>query len=334
MKAPISGTRSLRVFEAAGRHLSFTRAAAELNVTPAAVSHQIKEFETQMGMALFARANRALTLTTGGTIFYEATVEALAALANGVARAQRAVGRRQLRITATSSIAAKWLIPRLHQFARLEPESDIRVEVSCEMRELETNDADVDIRFGNGLYPGVRVDRLFEHQIFPVCSPAFLRSNPELQSPSDLLRLPLIHQTWIGQGVTWPDWRTWMQAAGIDHFEAKPGLFFEATSYAIQAAIEGKGIALGDYSLVADDLTAGLLVQPFALAINGPPDFAYFMCSPPNPPARSLVPAFREWILREARATLATSVVGTRKIDSIGQASASCEDPVEAAELV
>ena len=150
---------------------------------------------------------------------------------------------------------------------------------------------------------GTGGDRLFEHSIFPVCSPNLLRSASPLRSPADILNHALIHVTWSGQGVTWPDWTTWMQAAGVERFELKPGLHFEDSAFAIQAAIDGAGIALGDMSLVTDDLAAGRLVQPFDLAINGPPMFAYFLVTPLEPATNSLVSSFREWVLREAEAT-------------------------------
>ena len=303
MTKQIAGTRSLKVLDAACRHLNFTLAAAELRLTPAAVSHQIKEFETQLGIELFVRANRSLKLTAAGKIMHDAVTGALGILADGASRARKTQGHAQLRVTASSSIAAKWLIPRLDRFSTLEPKADVLVDISCQLRDLERDEVDVAIRFGRGDYPRVRSDRLFEHSIFPVCSPNLLRSTPPLRSPADILNHTLIHVTWSGQGVTWPDWTTWMQAAGVERFELKPGLHFEDSAFAIQAAIDGAGIALGDMSLVTDDLAAGRLVQPFDLAINGPPMFAYFLVTPLEPATNSLVSSFREWVLREAEAT-------------------------------
>lgn len=308
----IAGTRSLKVLEAACRHLNFTLAAAELKLTPAAVSYQIKEFEAQLGIELFIRANRSLKLTAAGKIMYDAAVAALGTLADGASRARKTQARAQLRVTASSSIAAKWLIPRLDRFSRLEPKADVLVDISSRLRDLERDEADVAIRFGRGDYPRVRSDRLFEHSIFPVCSPNLLRSVPPLRSPADILNHTLIHVTWSGQGVTWPDWTMWMQAAGVERLELKPGLHFEDSLFAIQAAIDGTGIALGDMSLVADDLSAGRLVRPFDLAINGPPMFAYFLVSPLEPAADSLVPSFREWVLREAEATRSNDLEARR----------------------
>jgi LysR family glycine cleavage system transcriptional activator len=307
MALQIAGTRSLKVLDAACRHLNFTRAATELKLTPAAVSHQIKEFESQLGIELFVRANRSLKLTVAGKIMFDAVAAALGTLTDGASRARKTQGHAQLRVTASSSIAAKWLIPRLDRFSKLEPKADVLVDISCQLRNLERDEADVAIRFGRGDYPRVRSDRLFEHSIFPVCSPTLLRSASPLRSPKDILNHTLIHEAWSGQGVTWPDWTTWLKAAGVDRFELKPGLHFDNSAFAIQAAIDGTGIALGDRSLVADDLATGRLVQPFDFAISGPPLFAYFLVTPLEP-ANSLVPSFREWVLREAEATRSTDL--------------------------
>ncbi len=303
MTKPIAGTRSLKVLDAACRHLNFTLAAAELKLTPAAVSHQIKELESQLGIELFVRANRSLKLTAAGKIMQDTVAAALGTLADGAARARKTRSQAQLRVTASSSIAAKWLIPRLDRFSKLEPKADVLVDISCQLRDLERDEVDVAIRFGRGDYPRVRSDRLFEHSIFPVCSPSLLRSAPPLRSPADVLNHTLIHATWSGQGVTWPDWTMWIKAAGIEEFELKPGVHFEDSAFAIQAAIDGTGIALGDMSLVADDLAAGRLVRPFDLAISGPPMFAYFLVTPFERAGNSLVSSFREWILLEAEAT-------------------------------
>jgi len=232
---------------------------------PFKANDQIKEFEDQLGVALFVRANRTLRLTPAGEILLDAAIDALTNLDRAATRARRTQTQRrvQLNVTAPTSIAAKWLVPRLDRFVRKEPYADVRINVSCEIQDFDRDDVDVAIRFGPGVYPGLRADRLFEHVIFPVCSPRLLQSEHPLVSPEDLLRHPLIHESWSGQGVTWPDWRMWMQAAGVQSFEPGPGLRYKDTHLAIQAAIEGHGIALGDDALVADDLAVGRLVRPF-----------------------------------------------------------------------
>ena len=298
MTRHIPGTRSLQVLEAAGRHLNFTRAAAELSLTPAAISHQIKEFETQLGVTLFVRKGRALHLTPGGDILHAAASDALAALRHAAARARRSQGQTKVRlnVNASTSIAAKWLVPRLDQFLKKEPHADVRLNVSCGIQDFDRNEIDVAIQFGPGTYPGLSTERLFNHVIYPVCSPRLLQGEHPLAAPEDLLRHTLIQQSWSGQGVVWPDWHMWMLAAGIDGFEPKSGLHYTDTHLAIQAAIDGHGIALGDEALVADDLEAGRLVRPFALSIGGPPTFAYFAIFPPGMMQNPLAASFIRWL--------------------------------------
>lgn len=302
MPLHIPGTRALKAFEAAGRHLNFTRAADELGLTPAAVSHQIKEFEDRLGVVLFQRTSRSMRLTQPGEILHAATTEALDGLTRATIRARKS-GATQLKVTVPSTIAAKWLVPRIDEFMKLWPDIDVRMDISPNVRDFARDDIDVAIRWGKGNYPGMRADRLFDDTISPVCSPKLLEATRPLREPRDLMNYRLIHVSWSGQGVTWPDWRMWMLAAGIKDFDEGPGLHFADSSPAIQAAIDGLGVVLGDSSLVADDLAAGRLVQPFGLSIKGPPQFAYYIVSPVETAGDPLVRAFREWVLDEATKT-------------------------------
>ena len=299
----LPGTGSLKVFEAAGRHLNFTRAAQELNVTPAAVSHQIKELEDQLGQLLIERTSRSMRLTEAGQILHAAVGEALSGLNRALARLDKGRDHARLRVSASTSIAAKWLVPRLDDYMKLHPGIEIQLDVSDRVRDFDRDDIDAAIRFGNGNYPGARADRLFDNTIFPVCSPALLASKRPLKQPRDLLQHRLIHVEWSGQGITWPNWRMWMLAAGVSDFNETRGLHLDNSGLALQAAIEGQGVALGDSSLVSDDLAAGRLVQPFALTIKGPPQFAYYVISPAATQDDALIRSFREWILGEAAQT-------------------------------
>lgn len=299
----LPGTGSLKVFEAAGRHLNFTRAAQELHVTPAAISHQIKEFEDQLGLRLIERTSRSMRLTEAGETLHKAVSEALGGLNRAVARLEKPKDSRRLRVSASTSIAAKWLVPRLDEYMQRHPGIEVQLDVSDRVRDFDRDDIDVAIRFGNGNYPGARADRLFDNTIFPVCSPALLKSKKPLKHPRDLLQHRLIHVEWSGQGITWPNWRMWMLAAGVSDFNETSGLHLDNSGLALQAAVDGQGVALGDSSLVADDLAAGRLVQPFALTIKGPPQFAYYVISPASMQEETLVKSFREWILEEAART-------------------------------
>ncbi|HEY7763414.1 MAG TPA: transcriptional regulator GcvA [Aestuariivirgaceae bacterium] len=298
----IPGLGALRTLEAAGRLMSFTKAAAELGVTPAAVSHQIREFEDHLGCRLFERTSRKMRHTLAGQSLHQAVTDALGTINRTVARLQRSGDKQRLRVTALPSITAKWLVPRLDRFLELAPGADVRIDISLTPADFARDDIDIAIRFGDGAYPGMKIDRLFDETVFPVCSPALLSGNHPLKEPKDLLRHTLIHVDWEDQGL-WPNWRMWMLAAGVRDFNDLRGLHFSVTSLAIEAAIDGHGVALGDSNLVADDLAAGRLVKPFDVALRAPPQFAYYVISPTETAEEPMVRAFRDWVLSEAART-------------------------------
>jgi LysR family transcriptional regulator, glycine cleavage system transcriptional activator len=297
------GLRSLRTFDAAARHLSFSRAAEELHVTPAAVSHQIKEIELAIGQPLFTRTSRSMELTRAGEILKGATNDSLETLFGALQRIRKLENRKQLRVSASPSIGAKWLVPRLNAFLDLVPGADVRLDVSHAALDFDRDDIDVAIRFGGGKYPGLRADLLFLDKVFPVCSPRIITKDRPLKQPRDLLHHKLIHLDWQAMGEPWPDWRMWMLAAGIRDFDDKSGLHFGQTSLVVQAAIDGHGVALGDSSLVADDLAAGRLVKPFELSLRAPPEFAYHVITRTDTTDAPLVDQFRAWCLEQARET-------------------------------
>ncbi len=300
----IPGLQSLKAFDASARLLSFTRAAEELNVTPAAVSHQIKELEEMIGVSLFQRTSRHMQLTRQGLILRPAIADALDGLTKALQRIRQSENPAQIRVTASPSIAAKWLVPRLDRFLDTVPGADVRIDVSSLVLDFERDDVDVAIRFGDGNYPGLAVDKLFHDTVFPVCSPALLKGRKPLREPRDLLLHTLIHLDYEAQGAVWPNWRMWMLAAGIKDFNDSRGLHFSQTALAVQAAIDGHGVALGDSSLVADDIAAGRLVRPFALSLKTPTQFAYHLITRKDGAERPVVKAFRNWIMAEALASL------------------------------
>lgn len=304
MLSTLPGLRSLRAFDAAARHLSFTKAAQDLAVTPAAISHQIKEFEDQIGASLFVRTSRSMRLTREGQILRAAVAEALEGLGRALQRIRKIENQGQIKVTASPSITAKWLVPRLDRFLALMPGADVRINVSQAVLDFDRDDVDISIRFGNGDYPGLKVDRLFEDVVFPVCSPKLLAGRKPLREPRDLLQHNLIHIDFEAQGAVWPNWRMWMLAAGIREFDDARGLHFGQTSLALQAAIDGHGVALGESSTTADDLAAGRLVKPFELSLKAPPQFAYYVVSPFETADVPMIKAFRDWVLAEALATV------------------------------
>ena len=299
----ISGLQSLKAFDASARHLNFTRAAAELNVTPAAVSHQIKELEDAVGVPLFQRTSRHMQLTRQGQILKPAIADALEGLTRALQKLRQVENPTQVRVTASPSIAAKWLVPRIDRFLDSMPGADVRIDVSSEPLDFDREDIDVAIRFGEGIYPGLLVEKLFHETLFPVCSPELLKGAKPLREPRDLLQFTLIHLDWEAQGAVWPNWRMWMLAAGVKDFNDTRGLHFSQTSLAVQAAADGYGVALGESTLVADDLASGRLVKPFELSLRSPAQFAYHLITRREAAERPMTKAFRNWIIAEAAAS-------------------------------
>ncbi len=300
MARQIPGLGALKSFEAAARNLNFTRAAGELGVTPAAVSYRMQTLEGQLGVKLFQRTSRVVELTDAGRLLLAGVGEALDGIGRAVARLRSAEGRPQLVVTTSPSFAAKWLVPRLHRFLERHPDADVRVDVSDRLVDLSHGEVDLGLRFGKGDYPGMRAARLFEETVFPVCCPALLAGRHSLKHPRDLRHHTLIHVEWQAQWATWPDWRMWMLAAGIRDIDPLRGLHFTHTSLALQAAIDGQGVALSESTLCADDLASGRLVRPFDVSIRGPAGFGYYALSPQSGTPRPLVKAFLDWVIAEA----------------------------------
>jgi LysR family transcriptional regulator, glycine cleavage system transcriptional activator len=303
----LPGTRALRTLEAAARHLNFTRAADELGLTPAAVSHQIKEIEDQLGLVLFTRTSRTIRLTEAGTVLFDASADALDLLGRAVSRAQKLTrGTALLKVTLDAQFASKWLMRRVDDFRKHHPDIELRFDIAYEVRDFELDDIDVGIRFGAGKYPGLRTHRLFDNILIPVCSPSLLTSGPPLREPRDLFNHTLAHIEWSRQGVTWPNWRMWMAAAGITDFNDSRTVVFGNSTDAVQAALDGNAVALADFAMVANDLSQGRLVQPFELGLRVAPEFAYFLVYPENTADDPRIVAFREWMLEEVAKTRTT----------------------------
>ncbi|WP_137930446.1 transcriptional regulator GcvA [Mesorhizobium comanense] len=304
MATLLPGTRALRTLEAAARHLNFTRAADELGLTPAAVSHQIKEIEDQLGIVLFTRTSRTIRLTEAGTVLYEAATDTLDLLGRAVMRARKmARGTEFLKVTLDAQFAAKWLMRRVEDFRKQKPGIELRFDIAYGLRDFDLDDVDVGIRFGAGKYPGLCAHRLFDNIIIPVCSPRLLAAGPPLREPRDLFHHTLAHIEWARQGVTWPNWRMWMAAAGVDDFDDSRTVVFGTSTDAVQAALDGNAVALADFALVANDLSEGRLVRPFDLSIRVAPEFAYFLVYPQAMAEDPRIVAFREWILEEVART-------------------------------
>jgi LysR family transcriptional regulator, glycine cleavage system transcriptional activator len=283
---------ALRVFEAAARHLSFTRAAQELNVTQAAVSHQIKGLEEHLELKLFRRINRALLLTDQGQAYFPPVRDALEALAQATKRLEVQDAGGAITVSTLTSFAANWLVPRLRRFRTLCPDVDVHISTTDDVVDFGRDNIDMAVRYGSGEWRGLDAQRLMTEEVFPVCSPSLLEDGPPLRTPSDLGRFTLLHDEMR------EDWRMWLLAAGADQLDATRGPGFQHSNLVIQAAVAAEGVALGRSVLVADDLAAGRLIKPFDISL--PAEFAYYVVCPEADAKRPKVAAFREWLLDEA----------------------------------
>lgn len=289
---------ALRAFETAGRHLSFSRAAEELNVTPAAVSHQIKSLEAYLGVSLFRRRPKGLVLTEAGQQALPAMSEGFGQLAAAVGTLREIDSSLPLVITVQPSLAAKWLVPRIERFRARHPGIELRIDATGRLVDFHNEDVDAGIRYGPQKHAGLHIERLPAQRVFPVCSPDLLTGEHPIQTPDDLRHHTLIHLYWrefAGSAVV--DWRTWLTTVGATEVDATAGPRFSQESMALQAAVEGNGVALVRTFIAADDLAAGRLVRPFKQTL--PEEFGHsFVCLP----AKLTLPkvaAFREWIFAE-----------------------------------
>ena len=300
MARPLPPLNALKAFESAGRHLSFTKAAAELNVTPAAISHQVRALEELLGVQLFRRLTRALRLTDAGQTALPTLGQGFDKLAQGVEQIHAHGENGELTISVSPSFGAMWLMPRLEHFRSRHPDIEIRIDGTDRLVDLARDDADVAVRYGPGGYDGVRVDWLFSQVNTPVCSPALLSGEHPLHQPDDLRHHTLLHVDWKDAEASW---RMWLLAAGLHDIDPTRGPRFTVESMALQAALDGHGVALIGDVLVADDLAAGRLVRPFDPSLSTPLSFAFYLLSAKDGADQPKVAAFRDWLLEEVRAS-------------------------------
>ena len=288
---------ALRAFESAARHRSFKKAAAELSVTPAAISHQIKTLEHYLGVPLFHRMTRALQLTDAAQSALATIGDGFDKLADGVERMQEHGAGGLLTVSVSPSFGAMWLVPRLESFRSRHPDIEIRIDGTERLVDLTRDSADVALRYGPGNYSGVRTDLLFGQVNTPVCSPKLLTGTNALKEPEDLRHITLLHIEW---NDTEASWRMWLMAAGLTDIAPARGPTFTMESMAVQAALDGQGVALVGDVLVSDDLASGRLVRPFKSHLSTPLSFSYYLLSALNSDAQPKVAAFRQWLLEQA----------------------------------
>lgn len=282
---------ALRAFEAAARLQSFKRAAEELSVTPTAISHQIRSLEDQIGLRLFERQTRRVVLTAAAERLYPVLRKGFDAFAEAIAELSLRSQRRPLTLSATLAFTAKWLVPRVSSFRLACPDLDLRLHASDDPVDLHAGVADAAIRYGRGPYPGLIAEPLIGNRFAPVCSPRLA-----LHRLEDLREHTLLHSEWRHPTPDTPTWRGWCERAGIDYIDVDAGLRFTDESHAIQSAIAGHGVALLSLALVADDIAAGALVQPFELSLDGHPHWFVY----PQGRLSDEVAELRDWLRAQA----------------------------------
>lgn len=295
----IPSLNALRAFEAAARRQRFGAAADELCVTPAAISQQIKSLESYVGLKLFQRVGRRVTMTQEAQMILPELREAFALIEKSLSR----LGDGEtglLTINTTLAFAAKWLLPRIHHFQGLYPKIDIRLNTCDQLTHFEQENVDAAIRFGSGSYDGLKslpITSVTREKIFPVCSPDLLTKNSPLEKVEDLQFHTLLHDDTMLKNTILPSWSKWLTQAGAANVaDTRPGLHFGNSVLAIDAAINGQGVALSCGFVVSDDLKAGRLIQPLSEPCDL--EYSYHLVSPANR-VNKKVEYFYRWLLKQ-----------------------------------
>ncbi|ACG74543.1 transcriptional regulator, LysR family [Anaeromyxobacter sp. K] len=300
MSAP-EHLNALRAFEAAARHGSFSAAAAELHVTPAAVGQLVRSLEEVLGTPLFHRGvsgRKRLALTEAAQRALPDIRAGFERLGVGVARLKDVSSSGVLTVTVSPAFAAKWLLPRLEHFHEAWPDLDVRLDVSAELLDFAARGVDIGVRYGPGGWPGLVSDKLLDEEVYPVCSPTLL-GRRRLRRPSELAGLRLIHDRSVDARSGFATWDAWLEKAGVKDVETKRGLRINNSAAVLQAAIDGHGVALARSIMARDDLAAGRLVRLFP-EVKFPSVLAYFVVYRPQCATLPKVIAFRDWLEREA----------------------------------
>ena len=293
---------ALKAFEVAGRHMSFSRAAEELHVTPAAISHQIKALETDLGVKLFRRLNRSLQLTEAGQACLPGLRSAFETMASAVGRVRDKEDWNILTISAPPAFGARWLVPRIVDFRTANPQIQVRIDPAIRSMDPVRDSVDVAIEFSQGHYSGRSVQRsaqrLFGQDVFPVCSPELLDGKNPLTTPDDLRGHTLIHFDAPMDDPGWPNWETWLRANNVDRLDPNKGPHFTSPNFTTQALLAGHGVALMAELVVESELASGTLVKPFDISYPG--DLSYWALATSVASEDDPVTLFWNWLTREA----------------------------------
>lgn len=283
---------SLRAFEAAARHLSFTKAAEELFVTQAAISHQIKALEEFLSVQLFIRRNRKLLLTDEGQTYWPKIRDIFEKLVNATEQIKAKGATGSLTVSVIPTFATLWLVPRLSEFSELYPDIDVRIKASDTEVDFVREDVDIAIYYGDGEYSSLHTERLFEEHLMPVCSPSLLEKKP-LETMEQLKDHTLLHD------ASTDEWRMWIKHAGAEGVNLEHGPVFSHSGMVLQAARHGQGIAIGHSVLTEMDLESGRLVAPFDVVVDS--GNSYDLVCPMNSHDRPKIVAFREWLMSKVQ---------------------------------
>jgi len=300
----IPSLNALRAFEAVARHLSYRKAADELRVTPAAVKQLVSKLESAVGAPLVRRKGRGLELTTRGERGQDDLSTAMSLLQRSVRKFRGPSAENRLFVSVEASFASAWLVPKLEGFRARHPEVTVLIDSNQSIVDLGQGDIDVAIRYGVESPGDLIVHRLFEDEIFPVCSPALAHGSPALETLSDLAQVSLIHWdisqlSWATATSRWFNWESWLKAVGASHLMTKQGLIFSEYGQAVQAAIAGQGVMLASWPILREPIDAGVLVAPFPERVTT--DIGYELVTAPETMDRPEVAAFVDWVLETAR---------------------------------
>lgn len=280
---------ALKAFEAAARNLSFTKAADELFVTQAAVSHQIKTLEEHLGLKLFLRKNRSLLLTEEGQGYFLDIRDIFTQLIDATEKLLARGAKGSLTVSLTPSFAIQWLVPRLNLFNEAHPDIDVRIKAQDHDENSLTDDVDVAIYYGRGNWSGIETHKLHTEYIVPLCSPMLLNSPIPMNTPADLQKHVLLHD------MTRRNWKTWMKTAGVRDIKVNQGPIFSHSSMVLQAAVHGQGVALGNSVLAKPDIDAGRLVIPFSHYLES--KNAFYLVFRESQSELGKIVYFKDWML-------------------------------------
>ncbi|MEM5389657.1 transcriptional regulator GcvA [Paraburkholderia phymatum] len=303
MKGPVH-LNALRAFEASARHQSFSSAAAELNVTPAAVGQLVRSLEEWLGTPLFHRgtSGRSRLIPTDSA---ERALPDLRAgfdrIALGLSRLREGSRSGVLTVAVSPAFAAKWLLPRIERFQEMWPETDVRLDTNLKLVDFTAQGVDIGVRYGRGSWPGLVAEKLMDEEISAVCSPTWLAKNGKLRTPNDLSGKALIHDLSVDAHLGFASWDDWLQRAGAENVDARRGMRINNSAAVLQAAVDGHGVALARSVMARDDLAAGRLVQLFP-KVKWTSELAYYIVYRGECASLPKLVAFREWLIQEAEA--------------------------------